>query len=112
MLPNVLGVIGAMYSILVASNKFVNIYKNFEEARRVHQQNDFYKYELEEKKLDIQIKKEQLEQMTNQAFALKSSGIYMVNEIEHSIKCSNMDVAKNIAPEYLHYKYCKNLPEQ
>lgn len=112
MLPNILMFIGAMYSILAASNKFVDIYKNFEETRRVHQQNEFYKYELEEKKLDIEIKKKQLEQMQEQSLAKKTSGIYMVNEIEHSIKCNTLDVAKNIAPEYLHFKYSKSVPEQ
>lgn len=112
MLPNILMLIGTMYSVLAASNKFVNFYKNLEETRRVHQQNEFYKYELEEKKLDIEIKKKQLGQMQEQNPVAKASGIYMINEIEHSIRCSTMNVAKNLAPEYLHYKYSKNTPEQ
>lgn len=111
-LPNILMVVGSMYSLLVASNKFIEIYKNFAEARRIHQQNDFYKYEVEEKKLDIEIKRRQLEQMKSKSSDTKSSGIYVVNEIEHSIKCDTIDIAKSIAPEYLHYKYSKNIPEQ
>lgn len=115
MLPNILAFIGAVYSVLTIGNKFVDIYKNVEETRRVHQQNEYYKLECEEKKLDIEMKKKQLEQMqehSSKSKASSSSGIYLINEIEHSIKCSNLDVAKNIAPEYLHYKYSKNIPER
>ena len=72
----------------------------------------FNKYELEEKKLDIKIKEKQIEQMDKQPSTQKKSGIYMVNEIEHSIKCSNLEVAQSIAPEYLHYKYSNNIQEQ
>lgn len=115
MLPNILTLIGAVYSGLAAWNKFVDIYKNFEEARKVHQQVEYGYLEQEEKRLDIAIKKKQLEKMSEETVAQKptsSSGIYLINEIEHNIKCSNLDVAKNIAPEYLHYKYKKNLSEQ
>ena len=114
MLPNILKFIGSIYTILAVGNKFVDIYKNVEETRRVHQQNKYYKLEYEEKVLDIEMKKMQLEQMQEHSSEAKSSssGIYLVNEIEHSIKFSNLDIAKNIAPEYLHYKYSRNIPEQ
>lgn len=115
LLPNIFLFISAMYAILSAGNKFLDIYKNFEETRRVHQQNEFFKYELEEKLLDIEVKKKQLEQMSersSQAEIKTASGIYLVREIEHNIKCNSLDAAKNIAPEYLHYKYSRNIPEQ
>ena len=85
----------------------MDFYKKIEETRRVHQQNKLFKYELEEK-----IKEKQIEQMDKQPSTQKKSGIYMVNEIEHSIKCSNLEVAQSIAPEYLHYKYSNNIQEQ
>ena len=50
--------------------------------------------------------------MDKQPSTQKKSGIYMVNEIEHSIKCSNLEVAQSIAPEYLHYKYSNNIQKQ
>ncbi len=115
LLPNIFLCISAMYAILSAGNKFLDIYKNFEETRRVHQQNEFYKYELEEKLLDIEVKRKQLEQMneqTSQAETKTASGIYLVREIEHNIKCNSLDTAKNIAPEYLHYKYSRSILEQ
>ena len=37
--------------------------------------------------------------MDKQPSTQKKSGIYMVNEIEHSIKCSNLEVAQSIAPD-------------
>lgn len=110
MLPNIIFLITAMYSLLAAGNKFVDIIKNFEETRRIHQQNEFYKYEREEKILDIELKKKQLEQMNQQL--PKESNIYMINEIEHNIRCNTLDSAKEIAPEYLHYKYSRKIPKQ
>lgn len=110
MLPNIIFLITAMYSFLAAGNKFVDIIKNFEETRRIHQQNEFYKYEREEKILDIELKKKQLEQMNQQP--PKESNIYMINEIEHNIRCNSLDSAKEIAPEYLHYKYSRQIPKQ
>lgn len=110
MLPNILFLVTAMYSLLAAGNKFVDIIKNFEETRRIHQQNQFYKYEREEKILDIELKKKQLEQMERQT--AKESNIYLINEIEHNIRCNTLDSAKEIAPEYLHYKYSRHIPKQ
>lgn len=111
-LPNIMLFISSIYTIFAAGNKFMDFYKKIEETRRVHQQNKLFKYELEEKKLDIKIKEKQIEQMDKQPSTQKKSGIYMVNEIEHSIKCSNLEVAQSIAPEYLHYKYSNNIQEQ
>lgn len=112
MLPNILLLISTMYSALVIGGKAIDLCKNLEELRRVHQQNQFYQYEKEEKELDIKIKKKQLEQIEKQSSQKKLPDIYMVDEIEHNIKCSSLDIAQNIAPEYLHFKYKKNILEQ
>ena len=112
---NIFNFVISMYGIFAMGSKFVSMYKNFEETRRVHQQNELYKYELEEKKLDIEIKRKQLEKLEEEISKKQtgsSSGIYVVNEIEHNLRCSSLDRAQNIAPEYLHYKYSKVIPEQ
>ena len=114
-LPNILMCISAMYGVLTVCNKFLDVYKNFEETRRVNQQNKLYKYEKEEKLLDIEIKKlerdEKYKKLKENTLANKS-GIYTITEIEHNMKCNTLDMAKSIAPEYLHYKFTKNIPEQ
>lgn len=115
LLPNILLFISSMYAIFSVGNKFLDIYKNFEETRRIHQQNKFYKYELEEKLLDIEIKKKQLMKMSEESSTKDTktaSGIYLIKEIEHNIKCNSLDTAKNIAPKYLHYKYSRDILEQ
>lgn len=111
MLPNILLLISAMYSAFSMGNKFISICKNYEELRRVHQQNDLYQYEKEEKELDIKLKKKQLEQLEQYSPAKTSSNIFVVNEIEHNIKCSSLDVAQDLSPEYLHFKYKRDTPE-
>ncbi len=114
-LPNILIFISAMYSLLSTGNKLLEFYKNFEETRRVHQQNKLYKYEVEEKQIDIETKKLQLKELQEKlapSEAKTASGIYLVTEIEHSIKCNSINAAKDIAPEYLHFKYSKDILEQ
>lgn len=105
-LPNILVFVSAMYSIFAAGNKGLEFFKNVEETIRVHQQNRLHKYELEEKSLDIEIKKEELRQMKSK----KSVHIASVLELEHILKCNSIEMAQKITPEYLHYKIT-NIPE-
>ena len=101
-LPYILGFISSLYGVLAVGNKFLDIYKNIEETKRVWQENHLYKYEVEEKKLDIQLKRLELEEKLR---VQKSSSIFTITEIEHNIKCNSIDIAKTITPDILHYKY-------
>lgn len=103
-LPYILTFISSLYGLLMVGNKFLDIYKNIEETKRIWQQNHLYHYEVEEKKLDIQLKQLELEEKQKKQ---KSSLIYTVTEIEHNIKCNTVDAAKAIKPDILHYKYQK-----
>lgn len=103
-LPNVLLFVSAMYSLFAIGNKGLDFLKKIEDTIRVHQQNKLFKYELEEKKLEIELKKKELNQNENKLVIAHS-----VIELEHYLKCSSTDIAKNITPEYLHNKISNNL---
>lgn len=96
-LPNILLFISAMYSLFAVGSKGLDLLKKIEDTIRVHQQNKIYKYELEEKKLEIELKKRELQQMEE-----KSNTAQTVIELEHYLKCSSIDVAQDITTEYLH----------
>ena len=103
-LPYILTFISSLYGVLAVGNKFLDIYKNIEDTKRIWQENHLYKYEVEEKKLNIQLKQLELEEKLKKQ---KSSLVYIVTEIEHNIKCNTIDIAKTIKPDILHYKYQK-----
>ena len=107
-LPSIFAFLSMLYGVLSIGNKFVNIYKNVAEARRISQQNTLYKYQKEQIQLDIELKNIEIQQKLNEMNKPKSSAIYTVTEIEHNIKCSTIDAAKNISPELLHYRYAKS----
>lgn len=102
-LPNILLFVSAMYSLFTVGSKGLDFAKKLEDAIRVHQQNKLFKYELEEKKIDIELKKRQLKQTESQLVTAHS-----VIELEHYLKCSSINVAKTITPEYLHSKILNN----
>lgn len=106
-LPNILLVISSMYSLFVVARKGLDLFKNYEDVIRVHQQNKLFEYELEEKKLDIELKKEQLKQVQKEKSGIITTSVI---ELEHILKCNSVDTAKKITPEYLHYKV-SNIPE-
>ncbi len=112
MLPEIMALLSSIYGVLAIGNKFLDVFKNFEEVRRICQENSLHKYQKEEKELDIELKRLELiakkEEMNNK----KTSSIYTVTEIEHNIKCNTFDMAQKLAPEYLHYKYTKEKLEQ
>lgn len=100
-LPYVFLFISAMYSVLAAGNKFVDIYKNVQEAILAHRQNELSRYEIEDKKLDIKLKKLELEQkhhaQENPSGVIQTCSIV---ELEHIMKYNSITDAYNIAPEY------------
>lgn len=98
-LPNILLFISAMYSLFAVGSKGLDFLKKIEDIIRVHQQNKLFKYELEEKKLEIELKKKELNQSESKLVTAHS-----VIELEHYLKCSSIDMAKNISPQYLHNK--------
>lgn len=98
--PYLISIISSIYSVLATCNKFIDVYKNFEDAKKIHNENQLHKYIEEEKKLDIELKKLELEK------GLKNkSPILTITEIEHNITCNTLDVAKAIDPDILHYRY-------
>ncbi len=102
-LPNILLFVSAMYSLFAVGSKGLDFLKKIEDTIRVHQQNKLFKYELEEKKLEIELKKKELKQSESKLITTHS-----VVELEHYLKCSSIDIAKNITPEYLHNKISNN----
>jgi len=106
-LPYILLVVSTMYSLFSVGSKGLDLFKKFEETISVQQQNKLFKYELEEKKLDIELKKEQLKQAQK-----KNSGIITQSVIglEHNLKCDSIETAQKITSEYLHYKI-SNIPK-
>lgn len=107
MLPNVLLLISIMYSIFTTGNKSIEFFKNIEDTIHLHHTNRLHKYELEEKKIEIEIKKEELKRLKS---AIKTYDTTSVVELEHALKCNSVELAKKITPEYLHYKI-SNFPE-
>lgn len=106
-LPSIFAFLSMLYGILSIGNKFVDIYKNVAETRHISQQNQLYKYQKEQVQLDIKLKEIELQQKFDEIKKQKSSAIYTVTEIEHNIRCSTIDMAKNISPDLLHYHYTK-----
>lgn len=104
MLPHIMMFVSAMYGIFSVGNKGLAFLKNVEETIRIHQQNQLHKYEIEEKLINIEIKKEELKK------ARSNIVVTSVSELEHILKCNSIDIAKKITPEYLHYKV-SNTPE-
>lgn len=98
-LPNILLFISVMYGLFSIGNKGIDFLKKVEDTVRVHQQNKLFKYELEEKKIAIELKKKELKQKEKESIATHS-----IVELEHYLKCNSIDIAKNITPEYLHNK--------
>ena len=109
-LPAILKLIPSMYGLLVVGSKALDVYQKFGEARKIHQQNSLYKYDKRLKELEI-IEKEQKMIAKETGRKQKGTGIMLVSEIEHSIKCSNLNLVNDLPPEYLHYKYILDIPE-
>lgn len=105
MLPNLLLLISGMYSILAGAKKFVDFAKSVEEVRQLHQENELYQLKKQEKRLEIERNKLEIEKLKKERITQTSSGIFIVREIEHNLKCNTLNIAKTIAPEYLHYKF-------
>ncbi len=106
-LPNILGLISAMYSVFILGSKGLDIAQKIEDVVRVHQQNKLHKHEMEEKKLaivekklDIELKKIELEK----AKASSSIATYSVLELEHTLKCNSIELSKMASQECLHYR--------
>lgn len=106
-LPKIFAFLSALYGILSVGNKFVDIYKNIAEARRISQENSLYKYQKEQAQLEIKLKNIELQEKLSEMNKSKLSSIYTVTEIEHNIRCSTINTAKTIAPDLLHYRYTK-----
>ena len=106
-LPDILAFLSTLYGVLSVGNKFVDIYKNVAETKRISQENSLYKYQKEQAQLVIKLKNIELQQKLEEMNKPKSSSIYTVTEIEHNIRCSTIDAAKTIAPDLLHYRYTK-----
>lgn len=99
-LPNILLIISTMYSIFTVGSKGIDFLQKIEDIIHTHKENKLLKYELEEKKLDIELKKIEL----SQAKERSSISTHTVVELEHILKCNSIDVAKTITPDYLHFK--------
>ena len=106
-LPQIVALLSSIYAILSIGNKFVDLYKNVAETRRVCQENKLYAQKKESLALDIELKKMELEKKQKNQEQKRMPSIYTIKEIEHTIKCDSIDVAKTIAPELLHFKYAK-----
>ena len=108
LLPQIFMLISAMYSLLMVGSKSLDIYHKFEEVRKIHQENSLFKYEKRLKELEILEKEQKIKKNGKQD---NEAGIMLVSEIEHSIKCSKLNLANTLPPEYLHYKYIVDIPE-
>jgi len=108
-IPQILAFLSAIYGVLAIGNKYVDLYKNAAETKRVCQENKLYKYQREQLQLDIQLKQLEIQQKQEELNKSKASPIFTVTGIEHNIKCSTLDTAKTIAPDLLHYKYTKQM---
>ena len=106
-LPSILAFLSTLYGLLSVGNKFVDLYKNVAETVRISQQNSLHKYQKEQAQLEIKLKNIELQQKLDEINKPKSSSIYTITEIEHSIRCSTIETAKNIAPDLLHFRYTK-----
>lgn len=107
-LPNLITLIPAIYGLLMVGGKALDVYQKFGEARRTHQENMLFKYEKRLKELEIMEKEQEMEAQKKTS-QLNSLGIASISEIEHNIICNVLHMANNIPPEYLHYKYTKDI---
>lgn len=107
-MPSIITLIPAIYGLLVVGGKALDVYQKFGEAQKIHQQNSLYKYDKRIKELEIIEKEQKIASYNNEA-QYNKSGILTISEIEHNIKCSTLNLAGNLAPEYLHYKYVKDI---
>ena len=106
-LPNILGLISAMYSLFILGSKGLDIAQKIEDVIRAHQQNNLHKHEIEEKKLAVEEKKIDIELKKIELMkAKKSNGIstYSVLELEHTLKCNSIDFSQMTSQECLHYR--------
>ncbi len=97
-LSNILLLMSAMYSLFVAGNKALDFIKKIEDTIHSHKMN---KLNLEEKELDIKIKKEQLQ---HEKATGKENNTSVV-EIEHLIVCSSLEIAQEFNTEFLHNRF-------
>lgn len=104
-LPNILLFISAMYGLFSFANKGIDFLKKVEDTIRIHQQNKLFKYQLEEIKLSIELKKKELKEKEGTTIETHS-----IVELEHYLKCNSIDMAKIITPECLHNKI-SNIPK-
>ena len=102
-LPQIMMVISALYGAFAVSSKVLDLVNKFGEAKKLYWQNRLYRIDEEAKKLDIEIKRKNL-----QNSELKKSGnisiCSSVIELEHMIKCSSLENAKKIDTDILRYK--------
>ena len=105
-LPNIMLFISTMYGIFMLGGKGLDFVKKIEDTVGAHLQNKIHKIELQEKELDIELKKSELKEKNRS----KSITTCSVVELEHFIKCNSINAAKEIVPEYLHFKVT-NTPE-
>lgn len=99
-LSNIILMVSAMYSIFAVGSKGVDFLKKLEDLRHTHKENILLDYEIAEKKIDIEIKKIELAQSSQQS----SIPICSVVELEHILKCNSIEAARAISQDYLHYK--------
>lgn len=103
-MPSILTLIPTIYGLLMVGGKALDVYQKFGEARKIHQENTIFKYDKKLKELEIMEKEQELKKTTT-----STSGIITVSEIEHNLICNTIQAANNIAPEYLHYKYAREI---
>ena len=103
-MPSILTLIPTIYGLLMVGGKALDVYQKFGEARKIHQESNILKYDKKLKELEIMEKEQELKKTTT-----STSGIITVSEIEHNLIYSTIQAANNIAPEYLHYKYTREI---
>lgn len=103
-MPAILTLISTIYGLLMVGGKALDVYQKFAEARRIHQENSLFKYDKKLKELEIMEKEQKLKKAD-----IGNTGIITVSGIEHNLICSTLYTANKIAPEYLHYKYVKEI---
>ena len=103
-MPSILTLIPTIYGLLMIGGKALDVYQKFAEARRIHQENEIFKYDRRLKELEIMEKEQELNNAKT-----NNTGIITVSGIEHNLICSTLHIANNVAPEYLHYKCVKEI---
>ena len=100
-LTHVLLLISTMYSILMVGNKGLDFLKKIEETIRIHQQNRMFKYELEEKKLDLEKKRNEQQTESKKTGSIQN---YSVLDLEYYIRCDSIESSKKLGSDLLHNK--------